>query len=96
MAEDRMGLPDTLRKGEEPAEDPLRQIVRWAVQELMEAEVAALRRSVQRGCPFGGGAWVAQTAAHLGLESSLRPGGRPRKTGQADDGQPGLFSEKQR
>src|SRR5919108_5607093 len=41
MAEERMALPDALRKGEEPAEDPLRQIVRWAVQELMEAEVAA-------------------------------------------------------
>ena len=41
MAEERMALPETLRKGEEPAEDPLRQIVRWAVQELMEAEVAA-------------------------------------------------------
>jgi len=41
MAEERMAFPDGLRKGEEPAEDPLRQIVRWAVQELMEAEVAA-------------------------------------------------------
>src|SRR4051812_48517599 len=41
MAEERMALPDALRKGEEPAEDPLRQIVRWAVQELMEAELAA-------------------------------------------------------
>src|SRR4051812_9378509 len=41
MAEEWMALPDALRKGEEPAEDPLRQIVRWAVQELMEAEVSA-------------------------------------------------------
>ena len=41
MAEERMRLPETLRKGEEPGEDPLREIVRWAVQELMEAEVAA-------------------------------------------------------
>jgi len=41
MAEDRMPLADALRKGEEPREDPLRQIVRWAVQELMEAEVTA-------------------------------------------------------
>src|SRR4051812_44636319 len=41
MAEDRMAFPDGLRKGEESAEDPLRQIVRWAVQELMEVEVAA-------------------------------------------------------
>src|SRR4051795_11766122 len=36
-----MAFPEGLRKGEEPAEDPLRQIVRWAVQELMEAEVTA-------------------------------------------------------
>ena len=41
MAEERMPVPDALCKGEEPTEDPLRQIVRWAVQELMEAEVAA-------------------------------------------------------
>jgi putative transposase len=41
MAEERMAFPDLLRKGEEPAEDPLRQMVRWAVQELMEAEVTA-------------------------------------------------------
>jgi putative transposase len=41
MAEERMAFPDLLRKGEEPAEEPLRQMVRWAVQELMEAEVTA-------------------------------------------------------
>jgi putative transposase len=45
MAENRMEFPDTLRKGEEPAEDPLRQIVRWAVQELMEVEVAGQIRA---------------------------------------------------
>jgi transposase-like protein len=41
MAEERMALTDLLRKGEEPAEDLLRDLVRWAVQELMEAEVTA-------------------------------------------------------
>lgn len=41
MAEDRMALADLLRKGEEPGEDPLRDLVRWAVQELMETEVSA-------------------------------------------------------
>src|SRR5215213_4950785 len=41
MAEERMGLPELLRQGEEPGDDPLRQIVRWTVQELMEAEVSA-------------------------------------------------------
>jgi putative transposase len=41
MAEERMALADLLRKGEEPAADLLRDLVRWAVQELMEAEVTA-------------------------------------------------------
>src|SRR3712207_1243888 len=41
MAEQRMLLRELLRKGEEPERDPLREIVRWAVQELMEAEVTA-------------------------------------------------------
>ena len=41
MAEQRMALRELLRKGEEPEGDPLREIVRWAVQELMEAEVTA-------------------------------------------------------
>jgi len=41
-------------------------------------ELAALRRSVNRGSPFGDLAWVQETAASLGLEFSLRPHGRPR------------------
>jgi putative transposase len=44
-----------------------------------ESELAALRRSVQRGQPFGEVHWVEQQAAKLGLESTLRPRGRPRK-----------------
>ncbi len=41
MAKERMALPDALRKGEEPGGDVLRELVRWTIQELMEAEVAA-------------------------------------------------------
>ena len=44
-----------------------------------EAELASLRRSVERGTPFGDTEWQDVTAAALGLESSLRPRGRPRK-----------------
>ena len=44
-----------------------------------KAEVAALRRSVNRGCPFGESSWTAQMAHQLGLESTLRPQGRPKK-----------------
>jgi REP-associated tyrosine transposase len=42
-------------------------------------ELEALRRSVQRGCPFGTGMWQQQMAARLGLEHTLRPVGRPKK-----------------
>ncbi len=42
-------------------------------------ELAALRASVVRGSPFGDEAWQRQTAIALGLESSLRGVGRPRK-----------------
>jgi putative transposase len=48
-----------------------------------EAELAALRRSVVRGAPFGEDAWQEQTAERLGLQSTLRPRGRPRKTRDA-------------
>jgi len=46
---------------------------------LSEAELAALRRSVQRGTPLGSRRWTLRMAAALGLESTLRPRGRPRK-----------------
>ena len=45
-----------------------------------EAELAALRRSVQRGTPFGGPRWTKRAAQQLGLESTLRPRGRPKTT----------------
>ncbi|MCA9234379.1 MAG: transposase [Planctomycetales bacterium] len=43
-----------------------------------EAELAALRRSVERGSPYGAESWQRRTAVRLGLESTLRPRGRPR------------------
>jgi putative transposase len=44
-----------------------------------EGELAALRRSVMRGAPYGDELWQEQTAHALGLESALRRPGRPRK-----------------
>ena len=44
-----------------------------------EAELSALRRSVQRGCPFGASSWCDQMVRRLGLESTLRPRGRPKR-----------------
>ena len=44
-----------------------------------ESELAAVRRSVVRGAPYGDEVWEQQTAKSLGLESALRRPGRPRK-----------------
>jgi putative transposase len=51
----------------------------WVNRPQTEAELAAIRRSVVRGQPYGDEPWVRQTAGQLGLESTLRPRGRPRK-----------------
>jgi putative transposase len=45
-----------------------------------EAELAALRHSAGRGTPYGSKGWVAHTAVDLGLESTLRPQGRPQRS----------------
>ena len=60
-----------------------------------EAELAAVRRSVGRGSPYGGESWVKQTAAALGLESSLNPPGRPKKRARVDPECEGLFGGNQ-
>lgn len=44
------------------------------------AELVAMRHSIQRGTPYGSAAWVHATAAQLGLQSTLRPRGRPRQS----------------
>ncbi len=48
-------------------------------QPMSEAELAALRHCVTRGSPYGSEAWTRQAAEGLGLESTLRPRGRPKK-----------------
>ncbi len=40
-----------------------------------QEELAAVRRGVIRGAPFGEEGWVKRTARLLGLESALRPRG---------------------
>jgi putative transposase len=55
--------------------DWLRQVN--AVQ--TEAELAAVRRSVMRGMPFGSASWTERTVRRLGLEWTVRPRGRPKK-----------------
>ena len=44
-----------------------------------EAELKAIRLSVQRGQPYGGEIWACATAALLGLEATFHPRGRPKR-----------------
>ena len=44
-----------------------------------EPELAAMARCIRRGNPFGSEPWSARMANKLGLQSTLRPRGRPKK-----------------
>ena len=55
-----------------------RSWLQYVNQPQTEAELEAIRRSVRRGQPYGGDTWVRGTATRLGLESTLRPRGRPK------------------
>jgi putative transposase len=52
----------------------------WVNEPQTEQEVEAIRRSIVRGSPFGDEPWVDRIAKRLGLEITLRPRGRPRKS----------------
>lgn len=51
----------------------------WVNQPQTEAEVEALREHIRRSRPYGEANWAKRTANSLGLESSMKPRGRPRK-----------------
>lgn len=55
---------------------------RHVAEPQTEAELVALRRSVNRGTPLGSESRQKRTIAKLGLESTLCARGRPRKTKQ--------------
>jgi putative transposase len=66
----------------------------WINQPLTAAEEQAIKRSARRGSPLGEAAWVRETAAALGLQSTLHPLGRPRKSPVKDPhGQASLFAD---
>ena len=64
------------------------KLARWPRDTRWQAAVNAplevtrldlLRRSVIRGTPFGSAEWVQKSILESGLESTVRPRGRPRK-----------------
>lgn len=46
---------------------------------VADKEMQTIRRCVNRGSPFGGKRWVDSVARRLGLETTLRRRGRPKK-----------------
>lgn len=73
----RPNIPEFLHRG------PVDRGRRWVAdvnRAMSDLELEAIRRNVQRGRPWGTQRWQRLTAVRLGLEASLRPRGRPRKT----------------
>jgi len=56
----------------------------WVNQAVTPGEVEVIRRSVNREWPYGGPIWTARTASALGLESTIRPRGRPKTKEDAE------------
>ena len=51
----------------------------WVNQPLTNDERKAMERCIARGQPYGEEKWQKQIAKKLGIESTLRPRGRPKK-----------------
>ena len=83
VADRPAGLVDPLVAYDDLGTDPAERRRRWTEfvhRALTGEELAALRRSVQTGLPFGSATWVERLGLDLGLDLTTRPRGRPRKS----------------
>jgi putative transposase len=53
--------------------------MKWINEPQTPAELKSLRTAIMKGQPFGQSAWQQEMVKQLGLESSCRSAGRPRK-----------------
>ena len=61
---------------------PVARLPNWVARvnaPMTEKEEKQFKKSLDRGCPFGNDKWVQTTVNRLGLESTQRKRGRPRK-----------------
>jgi putative transposase len=54
--------------------------VQWVNEPETDGELERLRASVNRAVPYGSETWIERIAPLLGLEFTLRPRGRPRRS----------------
>jgi len=74
----RQGRAAPLTVSDGPVEMP----ANWGTlvhQPFDEAELGHMQISITRGVPLGDQRWTQMTASRLGLESTLKPRGRPKK-----------------
>ncbi|MCA9118941.1 MAG: transposase [Planctomycetaceae bacterium] len=60
---------------------PIPRLPNWVErvnEPLTSGELDAIRTSAKRGSPYGDASWVESSVKRLGLESTLRPRGRPQ------------------
>ena len=60
---------------------PISRLPNWVQrvnQPMTDQELTALRRCAQRGAPLGDEPWITTTVERLGLQTTLRPRGRPQ------------------
>ncbi|MEO0477414.1 MAG: transposase [Planctomycetota bacterium] len=56
----------------------------WVNQPTGDAELAALRKASERGRPYGPPSWRDRMVEQLGLESTVRARGQPRKSSRGN------------
>jgi putative transposase len=78
--EQSAGPPEMLLPSDRWPAPPPRNWVTAVNRAETAAELEALRQCVARGRPYGALTWMARTVRRLGLENTLRPRGRPRKS----------------
>ena len=69
-----------------PSERPLKTPANWPElvnQPQTDTEIDAIRHCIARGRPLGETNWVNQMAKRLGLETTLRPRGRPKQQAES-------------
>ncbi len=56
-----------------------RNWLKYVNEPATDNELKAIRKSCNRGSPYGSSDWVAKTIKKFGLESTIRKPGRPKK-----------------
>jgi len=74
----RQGRPSVLNLSRGPVELPA-DWTQWVHRDIDEKSLQTLHNSINRSCPLGEPEWMLKTAKIMGLESTLRRKGRPKK-----------------